>query len=212
LDFRFKTGEKVEMKIIKKTMSVVVIAGLVISQIGCASKMTKISAPLDQVKFEKDYRYTVKLKAGNQIDHLDGDQIQSDKDKLILKTQTTSKDVSKNEIYQIEGISKNANGTNALKGMVIGGASIGTLFFVLGMASADSYSDTVQSSNGGDGASAGEIIGVGLLAGAIGAVIGGTAGLGIGALIPKHDRVQITPIVNPTTSGLDAGVNVGVKF
>ncbi len=186
--------------------------GLITSQIGCAGKMTKISAPLDQMKFEKDYRYTVKLKAGNQIDHLDGDQIQSDKDKLILKTQTASKDVNENEIYQIEGINKNPDGTNALKGMVIGGASVGTLFFVLGMASADSYSDTVQSSNGGDGASAGEIIGVGLLAGAIGAVIGGTAGLGIGALIPKHDRVQITPVVSPTTSGVDAGVNVGFKF
>ena len=46
-----------------------------------------------------------------------------------------------------------------------------------------------------------------------GAGVCGLVGLGIGAIMPRYNNIQITPIFNPTkTSGTDMGVNVGVKF
>ncbi len=48
--------------------------------------------------------------------------------------------------------------------------------------------------------------------GAMGAGVCGLVGLGIGALMPRYNNIQITPTINPTSAGVDAGLNVGFKF
>lgn len=71
-----KTSVKV---LIKKAISMMVMVGLVTSQVACGRKPIKqnITAPLDQVKFEKDYKYAVKLKTGEKTQAVTGDQIQT---------------------------------------------------------------------------------------------------------------------------------------
>ncbi len=206
LDFISKMGGM--NRIVKKIVSTMVIVGCITSQIGCASKATKIIAPLSEIKFEKDYQYTVRLKTGEQTKTVTGDQIQNKSDKIIIDS---IKPMIIQEIQSIDGQSSIRNGSYALRGMGIGALIGGGSFFVLGMAAAKSFSDESKS-EGSDGASAGQIIRVGVLAGIIGVASGGTVGLIVGALVPKYNKVQITPIISPTTSGMDTGVDVGFKF
>lgn len=187
-------------------------AGLVVSQIGCAGKVQKISAPLDQIKFEKDYKYAVKLKMGTYSQIVQGDQIQNGSKYLILKNKDQNITLMDQDIQHIEGKSTIQNGTQMLKFLAIGagagivvGAGIGLFFgFVqnINRAGCNTEEDCKQANFPRYmGISSGIVGGAGALVGA-----------GVGAFIPKYDRVQITPIINPITSGVDAGVNVGIKF
>ncbi len=182
--------------------------GLVTSQIGCAGKVTKISTQLDQVKFDKDYKYIVKLKSGDQTKEYVGTQVQAKVDQLLLNTPTEFKSLMIQDIQHVDGKSAVRNGSYALQGLgygfLIGFGGGGAL----GVAALnDCFGWDTCDKNVGNYFVASLVFGV------IFGVPASLVGLGIGALIPKHDKIQITPIMSPTAQGgVDAGLNVGVKF
>ncbi|MCC7460296.1 MAG: hypothetical protein IT286_03240 [Proteobacteria bacterium] len=196
----------------KKLVSMVVVFGLITSQVACAGKTTKISAPLDQVKFEKHYNYSVKMKTGEQTNAITGDQIQAKKDELLLNSSAQSKSLMSQDIQYVNGESTVRNGSYALQGLGVG-AGVG---FILGGLLGQAFVRGFCIDGGGpEGCDrdAGDILGGIFFFGGITGAATGLLGLGIGALMPKHDKVQITPIVSPTAQGgVDAGVNVGFKF
>lgn len=189
-----------------------VMMGLITSQVACAGKVTKIAAPLDQVKFERDYKYTVQLKTGEQSRAVTGDQIQVKSNQLVLNSSTQSKSLMSHEIQNIDGESSIRDGSYALQGLGIGagiGFALGGLF---GQAFVRGFCIDGGGPEGCD-RDAGDILGGIFFFGGITGAATGLLGLGIGALTPRYNKVQITPIVSPTAQGeVDAGVNVGVKF
>lgn len=200
------------MKTVKKIMSVIMIGTLITSQIGCAGKVTKISEPMDQVKFDKDYKYTVQIKGGSIISNVEGADIVSKKNNLVLKTKTSEKSVMNQDIKQINGVHNARDGSYALRGMVVGAASVGFVGGLMGIALSGFGAIGCESDSCIEASSGNPALGF-LVVGAAGAAVGGLFGLGIGALIPKHKRIQITPIVEPTKTGsINAGANLGVTF
>ncbi len=184
----------------KKLVSVVLICGLATSQMACASKVTKISAPLDQVKFDKDYKYDVKFKTNYQISEISGDQIVTAPGQLTIKTKENEKLVMSKEILQIDGTSNQRVGSQAGKGFLIGlgsGALGGVVISVINSHRCCTTDPDVY---------------LYILLPPLLGLIGGGLGAIIGAFIPRHQKIQITPVISPTTSGVDAGVNVGVTF
>jgi hypothetical protein len=96
----------------------------------------------------------------------------------------------------IQQVRKVKSGNKAISGLIIGGAAGGIAGQVATMSGLceDQCSSMIQTSF-------------------IGAVGGGLVGLGIGALIPAYQNVEITPTISPNRKGgVDAGVNVGFKF
>lgn len=193
----------------KKILSMTLVAILVTTQIGCAGKTERVSSPLKNLQVDDQKDYTLFLKKGDW-EKFSGSKLKVEQDQLIVQTKAEEMKIADEDIRCIEWVGKK-EGNNALKGMTIGAVSLGVPTFVLFTAAADGFSDWSRA-EGGEGASTGRILGIGLVAGAMGAGIGGLIGLGIGALIPKYSYVQFTPVVAPTTSGVDAGVNVGFKF
>jgi hypothetical protein len=162
---------------------------------------------MDQVKFDKDYTYTVKLKDGHEVSKISGEQAQVKKDQLLVETKTEKKSLLVQDIKQINGVHNQSDGTNALKGLGVGAAVVGIPMGLLVGAFAGA-GGTADCNGHCDGS-----FGLGFLAGAaMGGGIGGLIGLGIGALIPKHNRVQITPIIEPTSNGVNAGAKMQVNF
>lgn len=202
------------MKInMKKLVSVVTIFGLVTSQIACAGKVTKISAPLDQVKFDKDYKYSVNLKSGEFIKATEGDKIQGTSDQLILKTQSTEQSFSNKDVVVINGTSTKRNGSYAKRGLAIGagmGFALGVFEGVTILGGLSQFG--CEGHPECESPSALQYSVAALIGGTVWGCIGSLFGLGIGALLPKYNKVQITPVISPTTSGVDTGVNVGVTF
>ncbi len=190
--------------IMKKIVTLMVTIAIVTSQIGCAGKVTKISVPLDQVKFEKNYKYKVVLKSGEQTKIVNNEQVQISQNQLKLGKNPNMQLVPSEKINRIVGQSTVKNGSNALLGMTVGAAILGVGTFGL------AQEGKCKNDNHSSDACLDEVGMIGVTA--VGAGLGALFGLGIGALIPKYDKVQITPIVSPSTSGVDAGVNVGVKF
>lgn len=183
------------MKTMKKIMSVVMVTTLITSQIGCAGKVTKISEPIDQVKFDKEYTYTVKLKNGKISPKIPGDELQGENNQLNLKSKNEKRFLMAQDILEIDGVNNKSNGTNALMGL-----RNGSIFGFLGGVIVGMFISGIDPQPN-------------LIEGGIGAVFCGLVGLSIGAATPKHSHIQITPIVEPTKTGsINAGANLGVMF
>lgn len=200
----------------KKIVTLMVTIAIVTSQIGCAGKIQKISMPIDEIQFDKDYKYTVKLRTGQESKSIAGNQLQGKPNQLVLTDASGSKELSVQNISTIDGQSTVRNGSQVLKGLGYGAAIGGGLGIGLGLLFANAFDGHGPDCGPGSpydcDVTPSEYLGISIASGAIFAGIGSVLGLGIGALIPKYNKVQITPIVSPTTSGVDAGVNVGVKF
>lgn len=184
----------------KKAVSMIVMFGLLASQVACAGKVQKLSVPIQEAQFNKDYRYKIQTK-DQSVSEAMGNEIVKNKNELILKTKNGEKKLMNQDVKQISGTNTKRDGSCAIPGMVI----VGTLgFFMGGFVGSEfaNFSGDCPECEG-EGFLLGAIFG-----GATGALLGGVIGLAI----PKHNSVQITPTVNPTTSGVDAGVNVGFKF
>lgn len=190
-----------------------VMVAMVTSQVACGRKPLKqnITTPIDQIKFQTDYKYTAKLKTGEKIHAATGDQIQTSANQLIIKKPTESKSLMNQDIEQINGVGRKRVGSYAGEGFAIGAAAgiVGTVTTILIESSnctdADNNVDTWFTCDEGRAFALLFLTPVGLVA-------GGALGAIAGAFISKHDKIQITPVVSPTTSGVNAGVNVGVKF
>jgi hypothetical protein len=98
------------------------------------------------------------------------------------------------------------NGTHALDGLLIGGAVGGGVGVLTGLAFVKDFCPGSDCS--GDNRDTADYFKGALIFGGLFGAIGGLAGLGIGALVPKYHRVEITPVVSRQTNG----VNVGIKF
>jgi hypothetical protein len=188
---------------IKKLISMIAVFGLVTSQIGCAGKVTKISAPLDQLKFDSNYFYMLKTNQNLDLKDVPGNQIQNYPDRIHITQNNETKYLMHSQIQSIDGECNQKAGTYIFEGMAIGAISGGVPLAL--------YSSLpCEGCEGHESASFKVETVYGFI---LGALIGGLFGSGIGALIPKHDKIQITPMVSPTAQGgLDAGLNVGVKF
>ncbi len=197
------------MKKIQKIMSVVVVFTLITSQIGCAGKVTKISAPLDQVKFEKDYKYTVKLKTGEKTQVVTSDHIYGNPNELVIQTPTKSQTLMSQDIERIDGIGRKRTGSYAGRGFLIGAG--GGLIAGLGTSIAISASNCTTEPDDAFGCHDWDILGYILLTPFL-TLAGGGLGAIIGAFIPAHHKIQITPIIEPTSSGIRTGANLQVNF
>lgn len=176
------------------------IGTLITSQIGCAEKVAKISGPIDRIKFSQDYKYKIHLKNGEQIGDVTADQVQKDKNYLILQTQSGEKKLMNQDVKKIEALAKASKGNNAARGFGLGlgtGAILGLLFGLAVSPGGDCQDGCV------------DITGISFL---MGGIAGGLLGLGIGAATPKHEKIEITPIVSPVPGGVNAGANLGVTF
>lgn len=200
--------------IFKKTMSMMLMMGLITSQVACGRKPIKqnISSPIDQVKFEKDYKYAVKLKTGEKTEFVTGDQIQAKHNELILKSPTQSKSLMSQDIERVNGVGTKRVGSYAGEGFAIGAATgiVATVTTVL--IASSGCSDSNNNDDVWFTCDEGRTLALVFLTPA-GMLAGGALGAISGAFISKHDKVQITPVVSPTAQGgVDAGVNVGVRF
>ncbi len=189
----------------------VVTLGLVTSQMACASKFQKISAPLDQVDLPENYNYTIMLKSQEKIQNLRREEIDNSHPDVIIKTASNSRSLMSHDVEYVYGRSKVRNGSQALNLAIVGAGIVGppVLLFAL------------WAKEFGDGMCEGQpscldnrsiVVQNPWLTGIVAASGGALIGAGIGALIPKYNKILITPIVSPTARGVDAGVNVGVKF
>lgn len=91
-------------------------------------------------------------------------------------------------------------------GAVSGGVAGGSLVFVLGGLMSEGCS------NGGDYPCGMETVGNTLTGVGIGAAVGGLIGLGMGALIPKNEKLSVTPIIHTTPDSVGGGVNLSLTF
>ncbi|MEZ4846439.1 MAG: hypothetical protein R2877_05705 [Bdellovibrionota bacterium] len=198
----------------KKLISMLVVLGLVTSQLGCGRKPLRqnISAPIDQVKFEKDYKYSVQLKTGEKTQAVSGDQIQTKPNELVLESDNQSKSLMSQDIKKVNGVGTKRVGSYAGAGFAIGGGT----GLLTGITLAAVHATTCKDNRNGhteDGFGCGFGTAIILITTPGMALLGGGLGAIVGAFISKHDKVQITPIVSPTAQGgVDAGVNVGFKF
>lgn len=189
--------------IFKKIVTIMVMIGFVTSHMGCGSKAQKISTPLDQVKFEKNYKYTVKLKTDEQQSKtVSGDQIVGKTNQIIIQTGTTEKSIMSQDIYIIEGRGPKT-GSYALEGLGIGAISLGGLGLIASLLVANNQCGGSDKCEGNATIPYFTALGIGL---------GGLFGFVIGLSTSKQDKIEITPIVTPTTSGVDTGLNLGFKF
>jgi hypothetical protein len=207
-----KESMKTTKESMKKLISMLVVFGMITSQVACGRKTTNISAPLDQVKFEKDYNYSVKLKTGEQTHAVSGDQIQAKPDELLLNSSAQSRSLMSQDIEYVNGVGTVRVGSYAVEGFGVGAGVGFVLGGLLGHAFVRGFCIDGGGPEGCDRDGGAILGGIFFFCGITGAATG-LLGLGIGAFISKHDKVQITPIVSPTAQGgVDAGVNVGIKF
>jgi len=190
-------------KIISSLLAIIFIA-----QIGCGPKVERVSSPIQDVKFGNETKYSVSLKKGEKIETY-GSKLKVEQKHVVVESGADKKKISDQEIDNIAWTRH--DGTYALRGMLIGALVAGIPMTIAFTAAADGFSDWSES-EGGEGATTGQKIAVGLLGGALSAIGGGVIGLGIGALFPKHTRVLLTPVVTQTQDGVSAGGQVGVKF
>lgn len=199
---------------IQKAVSMMVMVGLITSQVACGRKPIRqnITAPIDQVKFENNYKYTAKLKTGEKTQSVTAEQIQTKSNLMILNFSKGSQSLMSQDIEQIKGVGTKRVGSYAGEGFAIGAATgiVATVTTILIESSnctdSNNNPDTWFTCDEGRTLALLFLTPVGLLA-------GGGLGAIVGAFISKHDKVQITPTVSPTAQGgIDAGVNVGVRF
>ena len=102
--------------------------------------------------------------------------------------------------------------THAVKGLWLGaaiGGGTGALFGLLVAKSWDDNDICGGSPNCNSDPNYGKAA---AYLGLVGAGAGALIGLGIGALIPKDNKIQLTPVVYPDSNGVNAGANLQVKF
>lgn len=181
------------------------IALLCSSQIACGNKIP--SASLNDAKFDSAYSYKIKTTHAGELNNLNGAQIQNLPDRLHITQNNETKFLLHNQVQTIEGTSNQSNGTHILEGMGIGagvGALVGSVLFSTVIYNNDCYLDA------GEDFCSRELYALGgVLFGALG---GGVLGLGIGAAMPKKQKVLITPTLAPSPNGVSGGVNVQVNF
>jgi hypothetical protein len=185
---------------LKKFILVIVMIGITASQIGCAGKVTKVSEPMDKVQFNKNYSYTIKLKKEKPIEDIPGNQIVCTSDQTVIHSGEDEKKLLNTDIDQILGRNMKATKTKMIPGAATGFVMLGLVGLVVGsivsIGDICDYRDCFI--NGG----AGFIFG-----GMAGAIVGGL----IGAGNPRYD-IQITPIIEPTKEGANAGAKMQVNF
>lgn len=199
----------------KKLVSIVLIVGLLGSQMGCADHRT-IKTPLSKAEFPKDYTYTVKLKTQEKIRGLQTDELNANQNKLTIKSSTNERSLMDQDIEYIYGVSNQPLRRMTLEGLVAGGAVGGIIGSLIGAFNgvAEGFSEAFCEDNCERFENRGWwdvnkhffiplIVGVGS-----GAALGGA----IGATQKKKNKILITPIVEPTSRSVNTGLNVGIQF
>lgn len=201
----------------KKLISIVVMFGLITSHVACSPKLQHISSPIDQVKLPKDYTYTVKLKSQEKVRGLQTEDIIQSEGKVSLKTPNETKSIMSYDVEYIYGIANVGTERNMPRDIGIGmglglafGSAVG-LFATAG--SKLKYVCFIgEECPVEPKQSFWEEYDTWIIPMASGLVIGGLVGAAV-ASKPKKKQILIIPTVAPTAQGgVDAGVNVGLKF
>lgn len=178
-------------------------------QMGCADKKPLVMS-LEHAQFDHNYKYNVKAK-NVTFKEIPGENINHDKGNVVLQSPSKTISIPDNDIQKIEGKTINRNGSYMGKGALIGVAALGTVGALLGLAFAKGLEDLCESDCNDD--NTGGYFFAALMFGGIGVGAGAIIGGGIGLSIPKHDTVEITPMVSTSkTSGTTTGGSVQFRF
>lgn len=189
----------------KKIISNTLILTILFSQIGCGNKV--LTTPLNRAQFDSNYTYNIHATQNTELPNVPGASIQNLPDRLHITQNNQTKYLLHNQIQSIDGESNQAINTHALSGLGIG-AGAGAIIGAALNASAG-YNNDCAGDEGEDFCGRGIYAIFGSILGAVG---GGVLGLGVGALIPQKQKVQIVPILEPSTNGVSGGANIGIKF
>lgn len=178
---------------------------LVVSQSSCAATHRPVAMPRTGEAFNEQYHYEVRSTSWANMRDIPGKNLTVNDNKLHIASPTGGIDISLQEIQRIEGTGYQRKGSYALPGMGIGFAT-GAVTALIGTAA-------TSCKGAGD---IGDCEGLKTLAYFILPVgvgtITGLIGLGVGFLIPKHEKISITPIVAPSKDGSTLGAALKTEF
>jgi hypothetical protein len=193
------------VRTVHKILSTFIIPVLFISQIGCANKV--LTTPLNRAQFDPNYTYNIHAAQNTELPSVPGASIQNLPDRIHITQNNQTKYLLHNQIQSIDGESNQAINTHALRGLGIG-AGAGAIIGAALNASAG-YNNDCAGDEGEDFCGRGIYAIFGSILGAVG---GGVLGLGVGAMIPQKQKVQIIPYFSPTAQNVSGGANVQVNF
>lgn len=190
-----------------------VVFGLITSQVACGSKVHQIRTPLDQAQLPKDYTYTVKLKTQEKIRGLQTNDIAQSNNELSVQTPLEKKSIMNQDVEYVYGESnqllESHRGRSIFTGAIVGTGFGAIAGLFVGLPPLDLYcEDNCPTSSDNNLFDQFKPV-------FIGAGVGMIIGAGVGALVgsvKEKRKILIIPTVSPSQAGVDAGVNVGVKF
>lgn len=188
---------------IQKVFSYILVVTMFSAQIGCGNKI--LSTPIHRAQFDQNYTYNIHTVQNTEIENIPGENIQNLSDRIHITQNEKTKYLLHSQINSINGESKQAVSTHALNGLaygaLIGGISMAVVFNAVPCLFCDEEGDYQLDFFGN--------VSTGLI---LGGILGGITGLGIGALIPQKQKIQITPVISSTSQGISTGANVQVRF
>lgn len=169
-----------------RRIAVVLISIISMNTIGC-TKPAKITTPIEQIKFDEEYRYSIKLKDNKWVHGVEGAKLSSTATELNYELGSQKSTLLNQNISQINGIKKKDASTGMVAGIGIGvlGVVAGSVFAALTKPDRPTFYGQQQ-----EEPNYFVPLVVGMLAGA---VIGGI----VQSAITNRSAVEITPIAIP---------------
>ncbi len=178
---------------------------MIVTQVACGNKV--LTTPLNRAQFDSNYTYNIHATQNTELPSVAGASIQNLPDRIHITQNNQTKYLLHNQIQSIDGTSNQAINTHALSGLGIGAGAGAIIGAALNASAGYNYDCAGE---GGEDFCSREFYAIfGSIFGAVG---GGLVGLGIGALIPQKQKVQIVPYLSPTAQSVSGGANLAVGF